>query len=75
MSRSAAAVKAARSAPRSGVALTAERSEGLGGLGGLPPIGVKIFVSVANSFVALQHSYPQPQSYPQAGRFQLYDFR
>ena len=37
-SRSAAAVKAARSAPRSGLALTAERSKGLGGLGGLPPI-------------------------------------
>ena len=39
-----------RAARREAVALTAKRSEGLGGLGGLPPIGVKKSVSEANSF-------------------------
>ena len=64
-SRSAAVVKAARSAPRSGLALTAERSEGLGGMGGLPPIGFEAFVSEANSFRGVWGE-PQLKSYPQA---------
>ena len=47
-----------------------------GGFGrGLPPPPNHCDVSEANSFVAPQHSYPQPESYPQARRFRLSDFR
>ena len=55
-----------RGARREAVALTAKRSEGLGGLGGLPPIGVKKGVSAANSFWGVRGKGCE-KSYPQDG--------
>jgi hypothetical protein len=47
-----------------------------GGFGrGLTPPPNHRAVSEANSFVAPQQSYPQPESYPQTRRFRLSDFR
>ena len=43
--------------------------------GATAPLPIERDVSEANSFVAPQHSYPQPESYPQARRFRLSDFR